>query len=140
MNHHTCLVKRGKYIAVAIGTLFLAFQPPLQAQQTCRQLSRGDTVVVIEASNDQKFQQVNQVINQHSLQGNFCASRRSGKTVWMSNQLDSVKTAIRVFDYFRAAGLVTPAQIIPPGGNVPDNAMPIRPYRTNPNGSNSIGL
>ncbi len=74
----------------------------------CRQLGKKDTVVIIEASNNERMQKVNQVVSQHNLRGDFCTSRRTGRTVWMSRQLTNVDTAVKVFDYFR--GLVWLAQ------------------------------
>ncbi|MGA7936950.1 MAG: hypothetical protein WCA35_25570, partial [Kovacikia sp.] len=80
----------------------------------CRQLGKKDTVVIIEASNRDRMQKVNQVVSQHNLQGDFCASRRTGRTVWMSRQLSNVDTAVKVFDYFRSVGLISPVN---PNGN-----------------------
>ena len=110
MNPQSFFTSKLPYIAVAAGTLLAALPTSVQAQQVnpCRQLGQRDTVVIIEASNQQRMQLVNQVVSQKNLQGDFCASQRTGRTVWMSQQLQDVDTAVRVFDYFRAVGLVSP--------------------------------
>ncbi len=109
-KHQFSPIKAGCLVAVAT-TALLSLPKPLKAQEQltpCRQLGRGDTVVIIEASNDEREQLVNQVVSQHNLQGDFCASNRTGRKVWMSRQLANATTAVQVFDYFRAVGLINP--------------------------------
>lgn len=93
-------------------------------------------MVIIEASNGEREQLVNQVVSQHNLQGDFCASRRTGRKVWMSRQLDSANTAIRVFDYFRAVGLVSPVNPNRNNNNWIRTSSPQRPMM----GNNSMRL
>jgi hypothetical protein len=128
MKPHNSFLVQAQYLTFGAGATLLALLGPLNAQQTipqqpinsypqnnlgqqvspCRQLGKSDTVVIIEASNGDRMQKVNQVVSQHSLKGNFCASRRTGRTVWMSQQLSSVDSAVKVFDYFRSVGLISP--------------------------------
>jgi hypothetical protein len=104
MNKHQSFPIKAGWLAAAMTTTLLSMPSAVKAQDLsspCRELSKGDTVVIIEASNDERAQLVNQVVNQHNLQGSFCASRRTGRKVWMSSQLDNASTAVKVFDYFR---------------------------------------
>ncbi len=106
-------------IAAALISFDSSLMPAPAGAQTikpCRQLGRSDTVVIIEASNPERLQTVNQVVEQHNLQGGLCASRRTGRTVWMSNQLDGARAAMQVFDYFKSAGLGSPGRLIQKNG------------------------
>jgi hypothetical protein len=134
MKPHKSFLVQAQYLTFGAGAMLFALLGPLKAQQTipnqpgspylqnnlgqqvspCRQLSKKDTVVIIEASNGDRMQKVNQVVSQHNLRGDFCASRRTGRTVWMSQQLSSVDSAVKVFDYFRSVGLISPVN---PNGN-----------------------
>ncbi|UBF27830.1 hypothetical protein K9N68_07965 [Kovacikia minuta CCNUW1] len=139
MKSHPSFLVQAQYLTFGAGAVLLALLSPLNAQQTvpqplnaypqgasspqnnlgqqmtpCRQLGKKDTVVIIEASNNDRMQKVNQVVSQHNLKGDYCTSRRTGRTVWMSSQLSSVDTAVKVFDYFRSVGLISPVN---PNGN-----------------------
>ncbi len=133
MSYRKSLLVKSQCLAAAFGTVLLAVPAPLNAQTVnpCRQLGRADTVVIIEASNNERLQLVNQVVNQHNLQGNLCTSRRTGRTVWMSNQLDGASTAMQVFDYFKSVGLGAPGRF------VRGNGTPGKPMPSNPN---SVGI
>ncbi len=128
MNHPKRPLLKGLCLAVFTSTVWIEFSSPARSQQVgpCRQLDKGDTVVIIEASNNERMQLVNQVVSQHSLKGQFCASRRTGRTVWMSDQLSNVDTAVKVFGHFRAVGLVSPAS--QNGNGQIQNDIPVSPY------------
>jgi hypothetical protein len=138
MNHSTSLrLKRSglfSVIAPVVAGVALSFPGMAVAQQVapCRQLGRDNTVVIIEASNNERLQLVNQVVSERNLKGQFCTSRRTGRTVWMSNQLSNVELAVKVFDYFRAVGLVSPVNLNGNGNEVP-SPYPAFPDNQNPN-------
>lgn len=141
MNHSTSLrLKRSglfSVIAPVVAGVALSFPGVAVAQQQvapCRQLGRDNTVVIIEASNNERLQLVNQVVSERNLKGQFCTSRRTGRTVWMSNQLNNVELAVKVFDYFRAVGLVSPVNLNGNGNEVP-SPYPALPDNQNPNNS-----
>jgi hypothetical protein len=137
MNYLKSSLAQMSCLAIALGALVSDLSLPATAQQVspCRNLGNSDTVVIIEASNPQRMQLVNQVVSQHSLQGSFCASQRTGKTVWMSNQMTNVNTAVKVFDYFRSVGLVSPVN---PGRNNNNLIRTSNPYH--PVSGNSVRL
>jgi hypothetical protein len=83
----------------------------------CRDLGTGDTVVIIETSTPDRVKLAEQVIAEHNLKGTYCASQRTGRTVWMSEQvegatsMDRAKNSVPIFDYFRSVGLVSPVNL-----------------------------
>ncbi len=94
----------------------------------CRQLGRGDTVVIIEGNrgdSDDRDARINEVVNGHNLKGEYCQSVRNHR-VWMSKQMSGADEAIKVFDYFRAAGLIEEV-----GRNKPTNQYSHQPLPTN---------
>ncbi|QZZ20369.1 hypothetical protein J5X98_24455 [Leptothermofonsia sichuanensis E412] len=121
-------------LATAVSTVLMPFSDMSNAQQVapCRQLGRDNTVVIIEASNNERMQLVNQVVSERNLKGQFCASRRTGRMVWMSDQISSVELAVKVFDYFRAVGLVSPVNLNGNGNEVP-SPYPAFPDNQTPN-------
>lgn len=135
MNDRQFLPLKGLCIAAFASLMLVEVSGRVNAQQTapCRQLGKGNTVVIIEASNDERMQLVNQVVSQNKLQGQFCTSRRTGRVVWMSDQIGSVDNAVKMFDHFRAVGLVSPVNmnnsIQAPSNN------PVSPYPALPNNS-----
>lgn len=112
MNSTKSLLVKGQCLAVAFGTVLLALPSPVKAQEVnpCRPLGKADTVVIIGASTEERVQVIKQVIQERGLQGEFCQNR-SGKTVWMSDQIGSKDAAVQVFSYFQDAGLIRPIKM-----------------------------
>lgn len=112
MNHSKSLLIQGQCLLAAMGAFVLSLPTPTQAQSinACRPLSKQDTVVIIDASSSQRIESINQVVQKNSLQGEFCVTRK-GRTVWMSEGLDSGDSAIQVFNYFENAGLIKPVKV-----------------------------
>lgn len=81
-----------------------------QEVNPCRSLSRANTVVIIGASTETRVQIIKEVVRQHRLQGEFCQNR-SGKTVWMSDQIRSKDAAVQIFTFFQDAGVVRPIKM-----------------------------
>ncbi len=144
MSDRQFLPLKGLCIAAVASLMLIEVSGRAYAQQTapCRQLGKGNTVVIIEASNDERMQLVNQVVSQNKLQGQFCTSRRTGRTVWMSDQIGSVDSAVKMFDHFRAVGLVSPINLnnsIQAPGNNPVSPYPALPNNQNQNSTPSGG-
>lgn len=112
MNPTKSLLVKGQCLTVALGTLLLTFPSAVKAQEVnpCRGLTKADTVVIIGASTEDRVQMIKQVIQEHGLQGEFCQNR-SGKTVWMSDQISSKDAAVQVFNHFQDAGLIRPIKM-----------------------------
>lgn len=101
-------------LAVATTAAIGLFQTAAISTPTpCRVLGRSDTVVIIGAGTADRVGAINTVVQQNSLQGDFCQNK-AGKTVWMSQQFSVKAESKRVFGLFKAAGLIKPVRL---GGN-----------------------
>lgn len=110
MNQAQSLLVKGSALAAAAGTLLLSMPSHAQEVNACRSLSRSDVVVIIGAGTADRVNAITQVVQSNNLQGEFCQTR-SGRTVWMSNQLDSKTTAVQVFRHFQDAGIARPIKL-----------------------------
>lgn len=78
----------------------------------CPQLNRSSTRVIIGASTQYRQNVIWNVVVTNGLQGKgYYCLQPSGKTVWISNQINSKDEAVRLFSLFQDAGLIRPIKM-----------------------------